>query len=218
MDKVIVLDIETENTGYDIMNDNKRIISIQTYDGCEGALFYDGSENNAIEAARSKILSTIEDDCMFAGFNIRNFDALFMNKFLGIKIPDNQILEISEMAQMGKIRGKLGKKKPRLADICKHLDIDCSHKNAMDQLAVRFRNLPEVLKLARDGADKWVKELGWGQEFSYNYALDKIAGGMAILDSFNEFVKKQGDSNLLFYKYAMGDVITEHKLLEKLQE
>lgn len=29
MNNFVVLDIETENTGYDIKNDNKRIISLQ---------------------------------------------------------------------------------------------------------------------------------------------------------------------------------------------
>ncbi len=218
MDKLTVIDIETENTGYDIMKHNKRIISIQMFDGQEGLIFYDGSDKNTIDVAKSNIQSQIDAGFKFVGFNIRNFDVPLIKEFLGIEIPSGQILEISEMSSMNKIREKLGKKKPRLVDVCGHLGIECSHKNIMDDLSLKFRNQSDVIVIAKEGAEKWIKELGWGSSFSHNLALEKVAGGMAILDSFNEFVKHGGDPNSLFYKYAMGDVISEHKLYQKLNQ
>ncbi|MGI0016110.1 MAG: hypothetical protein ACREBU_22035 [Nitrososphaera sp.] len=218
MDRFTVIDIETENTGYDVMNDNKRIISIQMYDSAEGTIFYDGSDKNTIVAAKSTILSQIDQSYKFVGFNIRNFDAVFLNRFLGIEIPDELILEISEMPQMAKIRTRLGKKNPRLLDICKHLGIDCAHKKMMDDVSVKFRSLPDVIRIAKEAAEKLSKDRGWGYDFSYNMALDRIAGGMGILESFNDFVSKGGDTNSLFYRYAMGDVFTEHRLFEELRK
>lgn len=218
MDRFVVIDIETENTGYDIMEHNKRIISVQLFDGSDGTIFYDGSDKNSIPDAKSAILSQIDQNYKFVGFNIRNFDALFLNKFLGITIPRTQIVDISEMPNMEKVRKELTKNYPSLLETCKHLGIDCSHKTKMDELSVKYRNLPDVTKLAREGAEKMVKERGWSYDFSYNRALDKVAGGMAIFDSFNEFVRARGDVNSLFYRYAMGDVFTEHRLFEALQK
>lgn len=217
MEKFVVLDIETENTGYDIMEHNKRIISVQLYDGSEGTLFYDGSNKNSISAAKSALLTQIDQNYKFVGFNIRNFDAHLLNKFLGVTIPRGQIVELSEMPNMERIRKQLTKNYPTLAEVCGHLGIDCSHKGIMDGLSAKIRNLPDVLEMAREGAEKMVKERGWSYDFSYNRALDKIAGGRAILQSFNEFVSSQGDSESLFYKYAMGDVFTEHRLFQNLR-
>jgi hypothetical protein len=88
----------------------------------------------------------------------------------------------------------------------------------MDDLSIRFRSRPDVMALAREGAEKLIKEKRWSSDFSYDYALGKIAGGMAILDSFNEFVRSGGDTNSLFYRYAMGDVFSEHQLFETLKQ
>lgn len=217
MEKLIVLDIETENTGYDIMNHNKRIISIQLYDGNDCSIFYDGADKNTLAVGKFRLESLISQNYAFVGFNVRNFDVFFLNKFLGIQIPRNQILDIGEMPNMQHVREKLGKKKPRLEEICDGLGIDCSYKKMMNKLSVKFRDLPGVLAMAKEGSEKWVKELGWGQAFSYNLALDKIAGGMAILESFNEFARN-GDINSLFYRYAMGDVFAEHQLFLKMQK
>lgn len=218
MDKITVLDIETENIGYDIMGHNKRIISIQMYDGQNGSIFYDGSSKNTLNEAKSIIESQIAEDYKFVGFNIRNFDVFFIKKFLGIEISDNHIIEISEMPPMTKIREKLGKNRPRLVDICNHLGIECIHKNMMDEKSLKFKNQSNVVILAKEGAEKWVKERGWGYDFSYNLALDKISGGMAILESFNEFITNEGDTSSLFYRYAMGDVFSEHELFEVLKK
>jgi len=218
MDKLTVIDIETENTGYDIMKHNKRVISVQMFDGQEGSIFYDGSDKNTIDAAKSTIRSQIDDGFKFVGFNIRNFDVPLIKDFLGVEIPSTQILEIGEMPQMNKIREDLGKARPRLVDICDHLGIECSHKNIMDDLSRKLQVRPDVVSLAKEGAATFVKERNWSQNFSQNYALEKVAGGMAILESFNEFVRNGGNTNSLFYRYAMGDVFSEHQLFEVLSK
>lgn len=218
INRIVTLDIETENTGYDIMKDNKRIISVQMFDGHESSIFYDGSDKNSVGAAKSNIKSQIDEGYKFVGFNIRNFDIPLIKEFLGVEIPAAQIVEIGEMQKMRDIKQRIGKDWPKLVEICDFLGIECSHKNIMDEHSLKFKNLPHVIKLAKEGAEKLQKEKNWSYDYSYNRVLDKISGGMAILDSFNEFVRSGGDTNSLFYKYAMGDVFSEHHLFETLKK
>jgi len=199
------------------MEDNKRIISIQLLDEKTTKIYYDGSENNNLTVAKQDLLSMIENNKNFLGFNIRGFDTKFIKKFLGIEIPGSQIIEISEMAAMDKIRGRLNKKRPRLLEVCNLLQIDCSHKMLMNERSSKFKILPDVIEKAKEGASKWRDVKGWGYDFSYNLALDIIGGGMAILEAFNEFVEAKGDPNSLFYQYAMGDVFTEKEVYLKLK-
>lgn len=83
---------------------------------------------------------------------------------------------------------------------------------------MKLWNRPDIVALAKDGAEKLIRERGWSSDFSYKYALKKVSGGMAIMDSFNEFVRSGGDPNSLFYKYAMGDVFLEHQLFNTLNK
>jgi hypothetical protein len=87
----------------------------------------------------------------------------------------------------------------------------------MDDQSIEFKNLPHVIELAKEGAEKWVKEKGWSYDYSYNRALSSVSIGMAILKSFKDFVESGGRSDSLFYKYAIGDVISEHLLYQKLK-
>ncbi|MGH9922078.1 MAG: ribonuclease H-like domain-containing protein [Nitrososphaerales archaeon] len=215
--QIVTLDIETENTGFDIKEDNKRIISVQILDETDSRIYYDGSYSNNLEAARKDLRSMIQNENRFLGFNIRNFDIPFIKKFLGIEIPSSQIIDISEMTTMNEIRKRLGKRNPRLEEICKLVEVDCVHKELMHQRSLKFKQLPEVTQKAKEGATKWQNELGWGYDFSYNLALDRICGGMAIMEAFEDFVKSKGDPNSFFYKYAMGDVRIEYELYLKLK-
>lgn len=215
--EIITLDIETENTGFDIMGDNKRIISVQLLDENGGRIYYDGSESDNLKVAKEDLRSIVGAGKHFLGFNIRNFDVPFIKEFLGIEIPASQIIDIGEMPEMTYIKQRLGKNKPRLVDVCKLLGVDCSHKNMMDQRSNNFKQIPEVIQKAKEGAMKWQKELGWSYNFSYNLALDRICGGMAIMEAFNEFVNVKGDKNSFFYQYAMGDTYTERELYLKLK-
>lgn len=218
MEKLTVIDIETENTGYDIMKHNKRIISVQMFDGNTGKLFYDGSASNSISAAKEALLSQIDDGYKFVGFNVRNFDVPLIKNFMGVEIPFGQIIEIGEMPQMNDVRQNLGKQWPRLFEVCDHLGIECSHKGLMNNLSSRLQSRPDVIALVKIGAENLAKEKGSTPEYWHNRTLAKIAGGVAILESFNEFVGSGGNTDSLFYKYAMGDVFSEYRLFEALKK
>jgi len=216
--ELITLDIETENTGYDIMGDNKRIISVQVLDENNSQIYYDGSESNNLEIAKKDLRSMITSGKHFLGFNIRNFDVHFIKEFLGIEIPSSQIIDIGEMPEMEKIRQQLNKKRPRLEQVCNLLGVDCTHKVTMNQRSQKFKELPEVIQKAKEGATKWQNELGWNGDFSYNLALDRISLGMAIMESFEEFQKSGGGQNSFFYQYAIGDVLAESRLYAILNQ
>ena len=215
--EIVTLDIETENTGYDIMEDNKRIISIQLMEGTKTKIFYDGSKTDHIEVGENKLHSLIESGKNFVGFNIRNFDVRLIKKFLGIEIPASQIIEISEMPKMNNIRKHLRNDWPRLVDCCEFMDVECSHKGLMDEQSNRLKKRPDVIKKAKEGAVALQERRGWSFNYAYNRALDKISGGTAILEAFNEFVGSKGDPNTIFYRYAMGDVFSENALYLKMK-
>lgn len=214
-EKIVTIDIETENTGYDILNDNKRIISVQLLDD-EGKFFYDGSEKNDLSSAKKEIQSCIENKKQFTGFNIRDFDIPMIKKFLDVEIPSSQINEICEMEPVKQLKQKLGKRKISLFQVCNSVGIDAGHKQEMNQLAGKFMDSPGVFDLAKEGAAKWETELGWGYDFSLKLARQRIAGGMAIIESFKDFVRSGGDETKLFYRYAMKDVEVENQLYHRL--
>jgi len=213
---MITIDIETENTGYDILEHNKRIISVQMLDDNKSKIYYDGFETNNLSLAKSEIISCIERDTKFVGYNIRNFDIPLIKKFFDIHIPSEQIIEISEMDLVNDLRKKMMKNKLSLFQVCSNFGIDAGHKKEMDELAQKFINDPKVIEYAKKGAMEWVTQKGWGKNFSFELALKRITGGMAILDSFNDFVESGGDTTKLFYKYAMKDVEVESQLYNKL--
>jgi len=132
-------------------------------------------------------------------------------------IPNVTIVEISEMLAMDRVRQQIGKNKVSLIQACDVMGVGCSHKNLMDEKTEKFKQQPDVIEQAKIGARKWVDELGWGSDFSFNLALRRIAGGMAILEAFNEFVDSDGDTNSLFYDYAIGDLMSEKALYLKMK-
>ena len=217
MTETIVIDIETENTGYDVMGDNKRILSVQTYDGNESRIYYDGSDKNDLSSAKRFLEEQIGVGTKFVGFNVRNFDVRFIREFMDVDIPNSQIVDIGELQKTNDIKQKMGKNWPRLVELCDFLEIECSHKNLMDDQSIVFKNLPHVIELAKEGAEKWGKEKGWSHNYSYNRALNSISLGMAIMKSFEDFVQTGGNTDSLFYKYAIGDVISEYLLYQKVK-
>lgn len=64
---------------------------------------------------------------------------------------------------------------------------------------------------------KLVEKKGWTPDFSYKYSLEKISGGMAILESYKEFIMSNVYQNSIFYKYAIGDVVAEYHLYQKVK-
>jgi len=214
--EIITLDIETENTGYDIEKDNKRVISIQLLDGTNGKLYYENAPYADLTVAKDRIIALMQAGDSFLGFNI-SFDVRRIKEFLGVAIPSTQIVEITELPAMEFVRQALQRRKPRLEEVCKVLEIPCTHKEIMTKRSDKFKQLLHVIDKAKEGANKFQNERGWSYDFSYGYALDKICGGMAILDSFNEFVRTKGDTQTDFYKYAIGDIVTEKELFLKLK-
>ncbi len=86
----------------------------------------------------------------------------------------------------------------------------------MNELAEKYKTNDGFKEQASIKAKELVKNLGWSLDFSYKYALEKVAGGNAIYDSYLDFVKNNGTNNSLFYEYAIGDVISEYQLLKRL--
>lgn len=102
-------------------------------------------------------------------------------------------------------------------DACQEYGVVAEHKRLMNGRAESFKKRPEVLALADTAARRLVAEKGWSYDFSMDRELAKIAGGRAIYDSYLEFVRMDGAKETLFYQYAVGDVVCEHQLLQKLQ-
>jgi len=214
MTEIITLDIETENTGYDIMNHNKRILSVQLKDTDE-RIFYDGSKENDISSAKDAIRSHIKNGNKFVGFNIRNFDVPLIQKFMDVQIPSENIIEIGELDFVVQLKKRMGRN-PRLVNVCEEIGIDAGHKNEMNDFAKKFIDSPEVQKSAEEGATFLHENRGWGYDFALKYSREKIAGGIAILESFKEFVDSGGSQDKLFYRYAMKDIQVESELYQKL--
>jgi hypothetical protein len=86
----------------------------------------------------------------------------------------------------------------------------------MNEKAKKYKSIEAFKKQALAKAEELVKSRDWSVDFAYRYALDKVAGGNAIYDSYLEFVESSGQKNTLFYEYAVGDVVSEYQLLKAL--
>lgn len=207
--EVLVIDIETENTGADIMADNKRIISVQIGDTSQQELYYaDAKESiKSLSVVPTRINSLVANGALFAGYNLKGFDLFFLKQFLGIEIPDANVLELRDMDGVQRLQQRTGQRSYRLEEVCSEYEIVTEHKRLMDERALPFRVKPEILAQANMAARKLVVEKGWSFDFSLKYTLDKISGGHAIFDAYKEFVQKDGSKETLFYKYAVGDAL-----------
>lgn len=216
--ETVVIDIETENTGADIMADNKRIISVQIGDSTKQELYYADAHNPSLSTSQvaQRVKTLIGEGNVFAGYYLKGFDLPFLKQFLGVEIPEANTLEITEMDGVKKLQQRTGRRSYKVEDVCKEYGIPADHKRMMDERAEPFKKRPEVLALADTAARQLVADKGWSYDFSLNYKLDKIAGGRAIYDSYLEFVRKDGAKDTLFHQYAVGDVICEYQLMQKL--
>ena len=70
-----VIDIETENTGTDIMEDNKRLLSVQIGDDTIQNLYWADSKYPqwTLESAKKEIASLLAQGVIFSGYNIKGF-------------------------------------------------------------------------------------------------------------------------------------------------
>ena len=216
-EKIVAIDIETENTGIDIMNDNTRIISVQLHDGTKGEFYYANSTTSNLKVAKEKIKGLLNNGVQFVGYNILRFDIPILKKFLDIEIPLSQVIDISEMKSIFFLKKELNKGGISLEEACKHFGIKCEHKKLLEPIAEKIRQYPEVIAKSESEGLKLASKTGWGVERCRSNALKKISGGMAILEMYNEFVRSNGSIDSLFYKYAMGDAISEYELYYKLK-
>jgi hypothetical protein len=213
----LIIDIETENTGTDVMEDNKRIISVQIGDDTKQTLYWADSKDPQwnLESAKKEIESLLSQGVIFAGHNIRGFDVRFLKQFLGVEIPESNILDPCQ-CQSQKLTQLTGKNKPRLEEACAACGVKVTHKQRMNEKANKYKSIEAFKKQALTKAKELVRNKGWSLNFSYDLVLDKIAVGNAIYDAYLEFVKSGGQENTLFYEYAIGDIISEYQLLKAL--
>ena len=213
----LIIDIETENTGADIMEDNKRILSVQIGDDVKQDLYWADSVDPrwTLESAKTEIASLLSQGVIFAGYNIKGFDVRFLKQFLGVTIPESNLLDLC-LCQPQKLTQLTGKNKPRLEDACRACGVKVAHKQRMNEKAKKYKLNEAFKKQALTKAEELVKNRDWGFNFSYNYVLDKLSGGNAIYDSYLEFVESGGQKDTLFYEYAIGDVVSEYQLLKVL--
>lgn len=168
-----------------------------------------------MESAKKEISSLLAQGVTFAGYNIIGFDVKFLEEFLDVRIPESNLLDLC-LRHKPQLSQLTGRKKPRLEDACSACGIPVNHKQRMNERAKKYMANETFKKQALVKAKDLVKNLGWGFDFSYNYALKKVAGGNAIYDAYLEFVKSGGQKGTLFYEYAVGDVVSEYLLLKKL--
>jgi DNA polymerase III epsilon subunit-like protein len=213
-----VIDIETENTGADVMADNKRIISVQIGDSTSQELYYADARNPSLSTSQvpQRIRTLIAEGNVLAGYNLKGFDLQFLKKFLGVEIPEVNVLEIGEMDGVKKLKQRTGKRFYKLEELCKEYGIPADHKRQMDERAGPFKRTSEVQALAENAARKLVEEEGWTFNFALEKKLGTISIGRAIYDSYLEYVQKDGAKETLFHRYAVGDVICEHQLMQRL--
>jgi len=209
------IDIETENTGADIMKDNKRILSVQIGDDTKQYLYWADSRDSRwnLDSAKKEIASLLAQGVIFVGYNIKGFDVPLLKQFLGVEIPESNILDLCECPKIPKLTGK---KRSRLEEVCSACGIEVTHKQRLNEKAKKYKAMDVHKKHAKAKAVELVEKKDWGYEFSYNYVLDKIAGGNAIYEAYQEFVMNDGRKDSLFYEYAIGDIITEYQLFKKL--
>ncbi len=214
----LIIDIETETTGSDIMEDNKRIISVQIGNATKQDLYWADSTAPqwTLANAKKEIASLLSQECIFAGYNIKGFDIPLLKRFLKVEIPESNMLDLCQTPRVTQLAKNKNRRNLRLEEVCMEYGIEVTHKQKMNEKAEKYKARQDIKEQAKAKAEILVKNKGWSSEFALKYVLDKIAGGHAIFDAYLEFVESGGQKNTLFYEYAIGDVISEYQLLKKL--
>lgn len=211
------IDIETENTGIDIMKDNKRIISVQIGNDTKQNLYWADSKDSlwTLKSAEKEISSLLSQGVIFTGYNIKGFDNLFLKQFLGIEIPELNILDICHTDEIREFHNTTSDWTMECA--CAKWFVSANYKQKMNTKAEQYKTRQDIQEKAKVGAREIMKTKSWlTPSGAYTKALNKIAGGHAIYDAYLEFVKSGGQKDTLFYEYAIGDVVSEYQLLKKL--
>ena len=213
-EKIVCFDIEAENTGSDVRRDNKRIISIQLYNQDIEEIYYDDSTEKNIELGKKRIQSLLNDGYTLIGYYISRFYIPLLKVFLDIEIPPQKYIDIAFMNKVEKIKNNSGY---RLQDVCNAVDVSCNHKKLLEPIVEKLKRDPEIIERAKIEGSKMASKNSRTLQYCCDRALDRICGGTAIFQLYQEFVKSNGSHNSNFYKYAMGDVKTEYALFQKIK-
>ena len=215
-EKISAIDIETENTGSDVKKDNKRILSIQLFDGRSEEIYYADSLDQSLEDGKNRIRSLQNSGYIFVGYNIMRFDIPVLKQFLNLEIPISNFIDISDMNKVNEIKRKIGKW--NLEAVCKEAGVPCTHKKLFEPIIERLKLHPKIIEQAKIDGLKLANRNNTSVQFSREKALNSICFGSAILQAYKEFVDSKGSHDSIFYQYAIGDVLSEFELFQKLQE
>jgi hypothetical protein len=211
--EVVVLDAETEVTGYRPLEDSKRIISIQLAGPSEAQVYYVDSPDPRynLDSAKSELERLTSQGFIVAGFNIKRFDMLILEKFLGVALPQNITFELMDHPRVASLKGKR-----TLEVVCKTFGIDVSHKERMNERIELFKRDEGIIARDKLAAPSIMKERRRTPADAYDDALRSIAIGSAIYASYTEFLNNGHRKDSLFYEYALGDAICERQLFNLL--
>jgi len=138
-----------------------------------------------------------------------------LKQFLDIEIPNSNWLDICQTPEMAKFHQT--NKDWTLECACGEWLVDATHKQKMNAKAEKYKTRQDIIEKAKIGAVAINKTMTWlTPSEAYSKALKKLAGGIAVYDSYLEFVESGGQKNTIFYEYAIGDVISEYQLLKAL--
>jgi hypothetical protein len=213
---VRAFDIETENTGFDIHLDNKRIISVQIGNASNVEVYYADSKDPALSllSAKRRLTEMLSNGYVLTGYGVEDFDNENLKKFLDFQIPPSNLLDLSQTDFIKSL--KHSHRLYRLEDICSHLNISVRHKDRMITKAESYKT--RFSALADIEAIKIAAKKGGTVEYAKAEAMRKVTIGNAIYDSYKEFLIKDGSKDTLFYEYAVGDVICEYLLFEIVKQ
>lgn len=212
------IDIETENKGIDVVNGVTRILSVQIGDEKKQEVYYADATLDGfnLKQAKTRIEELLDAGHSFAGYNIKNFDLPKLAQFLGVNIPESRAVDIIEMNEFAGLKKKIGWNRIPLERACQAYGIDAGHKELMTKRASPYFLKEQVIAEARTYVKSLIHEKGWSEDYCLSYAVKSLAYKQAIIDAYQEFIKEQAGISTLFYKYAIGDIICEHKLRQAL--
>ena len=217
--KTIIIDVKTENTGADAVADTRRIISVQIGDTAKQDLYYADANvgDRSLFQAVIRIRMLIAQGSLLAGYNLKELEVPLLKRFLALSIPGANVLDLRDFDGVKGVQQKTGKSFLELEEVCREYGIPVEHNRALSQKAEALKKEPEIQAQANEAA-KQLEAKGWTSDASIKYALGRIATGHAVLEAYQEFVQRDGAGDSLYYKYAVGDVLCEHLLLQVLQQ
>lgn len=217
--KTVFIDVITENTGTVPFSDNRRVLSVQLLDDGKHELFYADSDEGArsLFGASLRINMVYSRGYTFTGYEVRKQELPALKRFLNISIPAYMSVDVAESEAITRLREKSKKPLPTFEEICREVGVSLEYRRGMDEKVEGVKKRPEVLTKADSAAQQLSTSNGWTLEVARQYALEKIATGTGVAESYAEFVGKRGSQETIFYRYAAGQVACEQALLQALQ-